>query len=76
MTQSYLMDSGEVFQGVLKKETDRETIIVDKQGKEIRLANDEIEFVKANKVSIMPDITEALSRRQIRDIVAYLATLR
>ncbi|MGI9473668.1 MAG: DUF7133 domain-containing protein [Rubripirellula sp.] len=75
-TQSFLMVTGEVFQGLVTKETEKTTIIVDNQGKEIRLANDDIEIVKKNTVSIMPEMIEVLTRREIRDLVAYLSTLR
>ncbi|MFK8114270.1 MAG: PVC-type heme-binding CxxCH protein [Rubripirellula sp.] len=75
-TQSFLMFDGQVLQGLVKEERDEETVIIDNSGKEIRLDNDEIEFVKKNEVSIMPEMTKVLTRREIRDLVAYLASLK
>ncbi|GAA5506001.1 PVC-type heme-binding CxxCH protein [Novipirellula caenicola] len=75
-TQSFLMDSGQIVMGLVKSEGDDETIISDSQGKEIRLSNDEIEDVSKNEVSIMPDMTDVLTRKEVRDVVAYLSTLK
>ncbi len=75
-TQSFLMDSGQIVMGLVKSETKELTIVLDSQGKEIRLNNDEIEDVSKNEVSIMPDMTEVLTRTEVRDLVAYLSTLK
>ncbi|EMI18311.1 heme-binding protein [Rhodopirellula maiorica SM1] len=75
-TQSFLLDSGQIVMGLVKSESEEETIISDSQGKEIRLSNDEIEDVSKNEVSIMPDMTDVLTRKEVRDVVAYLATLK
>ncbi|WP_442506241.1 PVC-type heme-binding CxxCH protein [Novipirellula sp. SH528] len=74
-TQSFLLDSGQIVMGLVKSESEDETIISDSQGKEIRLNNDEIEDVSKNEVSIMPDMTDVLTRKEVRDVVAYLSTL-
>lgn len=70
------MDSEEVCQGVAKKQDDGFTVMVDNQGKEKRWLNDDIELVKTNTVSIMPKRIQVLSRREIRDLVACLSSLR
>ncbi|NND99885.1 MAG: c-type cytochrome [Pirellulaceae bacterium] len=75
-TQALLMDSGKVIRGVIKSENDDETIVIDSSGKELLLVTDEIEDVSEQKISLMPDMTEVLTPREVRDLVAYLRTLR
>lgn len=57
------------------RENDDVTVIADAQGKEVKIDNDEIEDSYKDKTSIMPEIAKILSRREIRDLVAYLRTL-
>ena len=75
-TQAVLTDSGRVVRGVIKSENDIETIVIDSSGKEIKVPNDEIEDILDSKISLMPDMTETLSPRQVRDLVAFLGSLK
>ncbi|PHS11423.1 MAG: hypothetical protein COA78_09885 [Blastopirellula sp.] len=74
-TRSVLLDSGKIVQGIIVSETDDLLIMKDAQGKEIKIDVDEIEDEVDQKVSIMPDVLKILTRRDIRDLVAYLRTM-
>lgn len=74
--QTILLDDGNVVQGIILSEDDREIVLLDAEGKEQRLPADSIEQIAEKKVSLMPDMTEILSARDLRDLVAYLATLK
>ena len=73
-TRSVLLDSGKTVQGVVVSETDDLLIMKDAQGKELKIPFDEIEDEVDQKISIMPDVLKTLTRRDIRDLVAYLCT--
>lgn len=75
-TQVVLLLSGRAVKGSIKSENDDETIVIDSSGKEIKIPSDEIEEIIEQKVSLMPDMTEALSPGEVRDLVAYLKSLK
>lgn len=75
-SQTLILDSGKVIQGLPLRKNDEVTVLANAQGKEVTVSNDEIDEVLEQKTSIMPEMTKALSRRDIRDLVAYLMTLR
>ena len=75
-SQSVLTDSGQVIRGVVQSENDEVTILADSNGKEIRIPTDEIEDIVDSKVSLMPSMTTTLTPRQVRDVVAYLSSLK
>ena len=70
------LDSGKLLNGIKVKETDEILTIADNQGKTIKIKKDEIEQIAEKKKSIMPDMTKSLSLREIRDLVAYLKSLK
>ncbi|MGB7346968.1 MAG: hypothetical protein WBD20_22280 [Pirellulaceae bacterium] len=75
-TQALLLDSGKIVRGVIQSENDDETILISSDGKEVSIPTDEIEDVSSQKVSLMPDMTDTLSASEVRDLVAYLSTLK
>ncbi|WP_218934177.1 PVC-type heme-binding CxxCH protein [Rosistilla ulvae] len=75
-TQVVLLLSGQAVKGSIKSENDDETIVIDSSGKEIKIVTDEIEEIIDQKVSLMPDMTEALSPLEVRDLVAFLKSLK
>ncbi|MCA9135888.1 MAG: HEAT repeat domain-containing protein [Planctomycetales bacterium] len=75
-TRSLLLADGNIVQGVIKSEDDKTTVLINSEGKEINIPSDEIEAVSDAKVSLMPDMTDVLSPAEVRDLVAYLSTLR
>ena len=75
-SQTLILDSGKVIVGLPLRKDDNVTVLVNAQGKEVVVKNDEIDEAIEQKKSIMPEMTKALSRRDIRNLVAYLLTLR
>ncbi|WP_419189189.1 PVC-type heme-binding CxxCH protein [Stieleria marina] len=75
-TQAILMDSGKIIRGVIKHEGDETTIVIGSDGKENEIASEEIEDISSQKISLMPDMTETLTANEVRDLVAYLSSLR
>ena len=68
--------TGDSIQGLLKEETDDELVLVDQKGEEIRIPQEDIEEAAVQQISIMPEMLEVLEDRDIRDLVAYLKTLK
>ncbi|MCR9201443.1 MAG: c-type cytochrome [Planctomycetaceae bacterium] len=75
-TQVVVLISGRTIQGVKQKETDTTLSLADNQGKTIDISKDDIDDVFEQNVSIMPEMKKALSKREIRDLVAYLQSLK
>jgi putative heme-binding domain-containing protein len=75
-TQMVLLDSDEVVQGVQIAETDEILKLANSQGEIVEVSKEEIVEVSENKVSLMPEIKEVLTPREVRDLVAYLSTLK
>jgi len=63
---------GSIIAGVITKDQDGEITIVDINGKESRIANSKIRSRSANKDSAMPAMGGSLSKRQLRDLMAFL----
>ncbi|WP_182866438.1 DUF7133 domain-containing protein [Rhodopirellula sp. JC639] len=74
--QTLLLADGNVIQGVIKSENDTTTVLINSEGKEIKIPTDEIDDIAKTKVSLMPDMTAVLSPSEVRDLVAFLLTLR
>ena len=74
--QTVLLESGQTEQGVLISQNDHVLILKDAEGKEIKIATDDIEETFAQEKSLMPDMRTVLSRREIRDLVAFLRSLK
>ncbi len=70
------LDSGKLINGVKINETEEFLTIADNQGKSIKISKDEIEQVAEKKQSIMPEMTKSLSLPEIRDLLAYLKSLK
>ena len=75
-TTAFVLDSGAVLSGVIQSESDDEIIVADAAGKLIKIDPDEIEDQVEQKVSLMPQMQAVLSAGQVRDLVAYLRTLK
>ena len=75
-TQTLVLNSGKIVQGLPLRRTGKVTVLANAQGKEVEVPNSEIDEAFEQKTSIMPEMTKTLSRREIRDVVAWLATLR
>ena len=75
-SQTLILDSGKIVVGLPLRKDDKVTVLANAQGKEVVVQNDEIDEALEQKTSIMPEMTKALSRRDIRNLVAYLMTLQ
>lgn len=75
-TQVVVLVTGKTVQGVVRKETESVLTLADNQGKTIEIDRDDIDDVFQQDISIMPEMKKALTKREIRDIVAYLQTLK
>ncbi|MFI4874360.1 MAG: glucose dehydrogenase, partial [Blastopirellula sp. JB062] len=67
---------GRTHTGVLKAETDESLSLVNAEGELVTLAQDDIEARKAANSPMPEDIYKHLTRREIRDLVAFLSSLR
>jgi putative heme-binding domain-containing protein len=74
-TMMFLLESGKTVQGVIVRENDESIVLADAAGEEIVISVDEIEDEKKQKLSIMPE-AKTLTKREIRDLVAFLNTLK
>ena len=72
-----IVDSnGKIHSGIIREETDEVVRLVTPRGEIVTIRVDEIDD-RAPGLSGMPaDITKGLTRREVRDLVAFLATLK
>jgi putative heme-binding domain-containing protein len=75
-SQLLILDSGKIIQGLKLREEADTIVLADAEGKEVRVKLDEIDEAIEQKVSIMPEMTKTLTKREMRDLVAYLSTLK
>lgn len=75
-SQMFMMDTGEVIKGVLLSRDETTTTLADASGASLEIANDEIEDTSVQKTSLMPEIVKILSPREVRDVLAYLQSLK
>jgi quinoprotein glucose dehydrogenase len=68
--------SGDVRAGRLERETDRELVLVDPENRLETIPKDRIQARKPGKSAMPEDLGKKLARRDVRDLVAFLATLR
>jgi quinoprotein glucose dehydrogenase len=75
-TTVFLLDTGKVVAGILKREDAKHAVLMDSENKEIDVDLAEVEN-RSEGLSAMPqDIAKQLSPRDLRDLVEYLTTLR
>ena len=70
-----LTADGRVVSGVVREETDELLRLVTPEGAEISIAADDIDDRSVGQSGMPADLATNLTRREIRDLVAYLATL-
>lgn len=74
-TVTLVMQSGQVFGGLIRKEDEREIVLEQSDGRQISLKASDVEERSAPK-SAMPEMNRALSPRELRDVVEFLSQLR
>ena len=70
-----LDDDGKTFSGVLKSEDATILTLMDSQGALVEIPKDSIDERKKGLSSMPVDLLKYLNKRELRDLVAYLATL-
>ncbi len=68
-------DEGEVISGIIKSQDSEKLTIVKPDGTLISIEQDSIEGTKKGLSSMPNDLLKYLNRRELRDLVAYLASL-
>ena len=70
-----LNDDGKTISGILKSEDDKSLTLMDAQGALIKIEKGSIDERKKGLSSMPVDLLKYLNKRELRDLVAYLATL-
>lgn len=67
---------GGVVSGIVKQETSEKVDLMTAEGKLISIRKDQIEERKPGKSPMPEDLTKHLTKLELRDLIAYLASLR
>ena len=69
-------DLGQVFTGIVKSENEEFVELIQNDGGQVRILLDEI-VARRKGISSMPaDLTKLMTKRELRDLVAYLVSLK
>ena len=74
-TELIITIEGKVISGIVKEETEETITLVKPLGEIVIISKDDVEERAPGKSGMPADLTSQLSRAEIRDLVAYLATL-
>ncbi len=69
-------DSGQVFTGIVKSENDDFLELIQNDGSQKQIAIDDIVARRKGKSSMPDDLVKLMTPRELRDLVAYLASLK
>ena len=69
-------DLGQVFTGIVKSENDDFIELIQNDGGQVRILMDEIVARRKGNSSMPTDLIKLMSKRELRDLVAYLASLK
>ena len=69
-------DLGQVFTGIVKSENDEFIELIQNDGGQVRILTDEIVARRKGNSSMPADLTKFMTKRELRDLVAYLASLK
>ncbi len=69
-------DSGQVFTGIVKSEDDDFVELIQNDGSQLRIATEEIVARRKGKSSMPDDLIKYMTPRELRDMVAYLESLK
>jgi quinoprotein glucose dehydrogenase len=67
---------GMIYVGIVQSESETQLQLMDADGKKFFIAQDDIEGIKPGLSAMPDDLAKQLSHNEIRDLVAYLATLK
>ena len=71
-----LTEDDEILTGILRSETEDEIELIDAEGKITKIEADLVIHRKAGKSAMPADLVKQMTRRELRDIVAYLNQLK
>ena len=74
-TVQFLMATGRVQSGVIKKEEADHFVIQNADGDLLTLHKDDVDEMQAGLSGMPADLVKQLSKREVRDLVAYLSLL-
>ena len=67
----------EQFVGVIAERTEESFVLRDSSGAEVRIAQDQVAKMRRDSSSIMPEgLDRALTEEELRDLLAYLQSLK
>jgi quinoprotein glucose dehydrogenase len=69
-------DSGNTSTGIVASENDEVVTLIQNDGTKKRIYQDEVVARKKGKSSMPADLTKYMTKRELRDLVAYLASLK
>jgi quinoprotein glucose dehydrogenase len=69
-------DSGEVFSGVVESENDDEIRLLRSDGSVVKIPTEDVIARKTGISSMPADLVKSMTARQLRDLVAHLASLQ
>lgn len=75
-TIQLLTEDDQIFTGILRKESTKEIQLMDSEGKLITVDSETVVTRKKGKSSMPADLIKFLSRRELRNLVSYLASLK
>lgn len=74
---SFVMADGRVLSGLMRREEGKVLIVVDSQGKEFKLAKDDIEEQRSTNLSLMPEnVAEIVPEEDFHHLISYLLQQR
>lgn len=75
-TLNLVLSTGKVRSGILRSEDKKEVRLIDPDGKLFTVPRDQIEERRTGNSAMPEDAVKHLSRREMRDLVEYLASLK
>jgi len=69
------MATGQVYSGIVKKENSEQVVIQNADGDLVTLQKKDIDETQAGLSGMPAGLASQLSKRQLRDLVAYLGSL-
>jgi quinoprotein glucose dehydrogenase len=70
------MNSGKTVAGIIKSENGQEITLVNPQGQLLKVAKSDVDERQKGKSSMPEDVMKNLTRRELRDLVEFLSTLK
>jgi quinoprotein glucose dehydrogenase len=70
------LDTGQVVSGIVRREDDKQLVLVDPQNKEIVVEAATIEDRFEGKSAMPEDVVKQITPRDLRDVIEFLSSLR